>query len=42
MRKSLSTRDLVTSRRPDDIPAYNREMIRLFSTSHRKAQHVVA
>jgi protease I len=35
-------RDLVTSRRPDDIPAYNREMITLFSTAHRKAQHAVA
>jgi PfpI family intracellular protease len=35
-------RDLVTSRRPDDIPAYNREMITLFSTAHRKAQHPVA
>jgi protease I len=31
-------RDLVTSRSPDDIPAYNREMITLF----RKAQHAVA
>jgi protease I len=35
-------RDLVTSRRPDDIPAYNREMITLFSTAHRKAPHAVA
>ena len=31
-------RDLVTSRCPDDIPAYNR----VFSTAHRKAQHAVA
>jgi protease I len=34
-------RDLV-SRRPDDIPAYNREVITLLSTTHRKAQHAVA
>jgi protease I len=25
--------NLVTSRRPDDIPAFNREMIKLFSTA---------
>jgi protease I len=31
----------VTSRRPDDIPSYNREMIRLFSTAHQKAQHAM-
>ena len=30
---------LVTSRRPDDIPSYNREMIRLFGTIRQKAQH---
>jgi protease I len=30
---------LVTSRRPDDIPSYNREMIRLFDTIRQKAQH---
>jgi len=32
---------LVTSRRPDDIPSYNREMIRLFGTIRQKAQHAV-
>ena len=28
---------LVTSRKPDDIPAYNREMIKLFSTARTTA-----
>jgi len=27
----VSDRNLVTSRKPDDIPAFNREMIRLFA-----------
>jgi protease I len=30
--------NLVTSRNPDDIPAFNREMIALFSQSRRQAQ----
>jgi len=29
---------LVTSRKPDDIPAFNREMIRLFSAGESQAQ----
>jgi PfpI family intracellular protease len=33
---------LVTSRKPDDIPAYNREMIKLFSGQRGKAQHAAA
>jgi protease I len=32
-------RGLVTSRSPKDIPAFNREMIRLFSSVRGKAQH---
>lgn len=35
-------RGLVTSRSPDDIPAYNREMIQLFSSVRGKAQHAAA
>jgi PfpI family intracellular protease len=35
-------RGLVTSRRPDDIPAYNGEMIKLFSSMRGKAQHAAA
>jgi deglycase len=31
-------RGLVTSRKPDDIPAYNREMIRLFAAARRGAR----
>lgn len=30
----VSDGKLVTSRKPDDIPAFNREMIRLFAESH--------
>ncbi len=30
-------RNLVTSRKPDDIPAFNREMIELFSHAHAHA-----
>ena len=26
--------NLVTSRKPDDIPAFNREMIKLFAGAH--------
>ena len=35
-------RGLVTSRRPDDIPAYNGEMIKLFRSMRGKAQHAAA
>jgi protease I len=31
--------NLVSSRKPDDIPAFNREMIKLFSQAHEQAQH---
>jgi protease I len=30
--------NLVSSRRPDDIPAFNREMIRLFSEADRRVR----
>ena len=30
--------NLVTSRKPDDIPAFNREMIKLFAGARRRAQ----
>jgi protease I len=32
-REVIVDRNLVTSRQPSDIPAFNREMIRLFSES---------
>jgi protease I len=32
-------RGLVTSRKPNDIPAYNREMIKLFSQARAQSQH---
>jgi len=32
----VSDRNLVTSRKPDDIPAFNREMIRLFAEDRRR------
>jgi protease I len=35
-------RGLVTSRSPDDIPAFNREMIKLFSDAPAKARHAAA
>jgi protease I len=35
-------RNLVTSRCPDDIPAYNREMIKIFSSTRGKGQHAAA
>lgn len=35
-------RGLVTSRSPDDIPAFNREMIKLFSDARAKARHDAA
>jgi deglycase len=31
--------ELVSSRRPDDIPAFNREMIKLFSRVERRVHH---
>ena len=31
--------NLVTSRKPDDIPAFNREVIALFSRAHSQAAH---
>jgi hypothetical protein len=31
----------VTSRKPDDIPAFNREMIRLFSDAAASKRHHV-
>jgi len=33
----LNDNGLVTSRKPDDIPAFNREMIRLFAQSSRSS-----
>ena len=32
--------NLVSSRKPDDIPAFNREMLKLFSGAHRQARSV--
>jgi protease I len=34
----VNDRGLVTSRKPDDIPAFNREMIRLFGEGHSQSQ----
>jgi protease I len=34
----VNDQGLVTSRKPDDIPAFNREMIRLFGEGRGKAQ----
>jgi protease I len=34
-------RNLVSSRQPDDIPAFSREMLRLFSRTRQGAQHTV-
>jgi protease I len=31
--------NLVTSRKPDDLPAFNREMIALFSKHQAKRDH---
>jgi protease I len=36
-REVVSDRGVVTSRKPDDIPAFNREMISLFSTASGKS-----
>jgi protease I len=35
--QAVVDRNLVTSRKPDDIPAFNREMIKLFSQTRSKA-----
>jgi protease I len=35
-------RGLVTSRKPDDIPAFNREMIRLLISTRAPSRQVVA
>ena len=32
--------NLVSSRKPDDLPAFNREMLKLFSRAHGKAKNV--
>jgi protease I len=37
--ESVVDRNLVSSRKPDDIPAFNRSMIDLFSSSRLKAKH---
>jgi deglycase len=37
--EAVMDRGLVTSRKPDDIPVFNREMIQLFSQAHQLAQH---
>jgi protease I len=34
--------NLVSSRKPADIPAFNREMLNLFSQAHQLAQHATA
>jgi len=34
-------RNLVSSRQPDDIPAFTREMIKLFSRTREQARHAV-
>jgi len=33
-KETVVDRNLVTSRKPDDIPAFNREMLRLFEAAH--------
>jgi protease I len=37
--EAVMDRGLVTSRKPDDIPAFNRAMIELFSQARQLAQH---
>ena len=32
-------RTLVTSRKPDDLPAFNREMVKLFELANEPAIH---
>jgi protease I len=36
--EAVTDGNLVTSRKPDDIPAFNRAMITLFSSSRAKAR----
>ena len=38
-REVVVDENLVTSRRPDDLPAFNREMIRVFSLAAQPASH---
>jgi protease I len=38
-REVVVNENLVTSRRPDDLPAFNREMIRVFSLAAQPASH---
>jgi protease I len=35
-KETVVDRNLVTSRKPDDIPAFNREMIKLFQAAHER------
>jgi protease I len=37
--ESVVDRNLVSSRKPDDIPAFNRAMIDVFGSSRTKAKH---
>jgi protease I len=37
--EAVTDGNLVTSRKPDDIPAFNKAMISLFSASRAKARH---
>jgi deglycase len=37
--EAVTDRGLVTSRKPDDIPVFNRATIELFSQAHQLAQH---
>jgi protease I len=36
----VSDKNLVTSRKPDDIPAFNREMIRLFADARQQMREL--
>jgi protease I len=38
-RRGVVDRGLITSRKPDDIPAYNREMIKLFAEASGRSRH---
>jgi protease I len=40
--EAVTDRGLITSRRPDDIPAFNRTMIDLFSRAQARGQHSAA
>ncbi len=39
-REVVRDHELVTSRKPDDIPAFNREMIRMFAAAHRRQPQI--